>query len=121
MTPAEAAASQKEVTLTIIGRKSGRPRKVRIWITTDGKRIFIRSGQGFKRDWPQNLLARGKATLRLGGKEIEVRARHVTDPSEARGVAGFARQKYGAYIKPSQPDEPLTAGEQATFELIPEE
>ena len=50
MTPAKAAAGQREVTLTTTGRKTGKPRRVIIWIATDGNRIFVRSGQGFRRD-----------------------------------------------------------------------
>jgi deazaflavin-dependent oxidoreductase (nitroreductase family) len=119
MNPAATAATQREVTLTTIGRKTGRPHKVTIWIATDGKRLFVRSGQGMKRDWPQNLAANPEATLRLGGKDIKVRGRRVAEPAEARTVAEHASKKYGSYIKPSRPDQPLTAGEQATFELIP--
>lgn len=115
----EAAAHEKEVTLTTYGRKSGKPHKVTIWITTDGKRLFVRSGQGFTRDWPRNLMARGEATLAVGGQTIKVKPRHVTDPEEARAVSRLARDKYGSYVKPSQGSEPLTLGEQATFELIP--
>ena len=119
MTPAEAAAQEREVTLTTTGRRSGKPRRVTIWISTDGKRLFIRSGQGMKRDWPQNLEANPEATLRLGGQTVRVRARHITDPAEARAIAAYGRAKYGSYFKASKPDEPPTLGEQATFELTP--
>jgi deazaflavin-dependent oxidoreductase (nitroreductase family) len=105
--------------LTTTGRKSGKPRTVTIWVATDGKHVYIRSGGGMRRDWPQNLLARGGATLSLGGKKIEVRPRQVTDPDEARATSQLARKKYGSYVKPSKPGEPLTLGETAVFELIP--
>ncbi len=114
-----AAAQEKEVALTTYGRKTGRPRKVTIWITTDCKKLFVRSGQGFRRDWPQNLVARGEAELRVGGQTVKVKPRHVTDPEEARAVSRLARAKYGSFVKPSKGSEPLTDGEQATFELIP--
>lgn len=115
----KAAASEKEVTLTTYGRASGQPRHVTIWITTDGHSFFVRSGQGLKRQWPQNLMARGEATVRVGGQSVKVRARHMTDPEKARAVSRLARDKYGSYVKPSSGDEPLTLGEQATFELTP--
>ena len=115
----DSASREKEVTLTTIGRKTGKPRRVTIWITTDGEHLFVRSGGGLKRDWPQNLLARGEATLQLGGRSIKVRPRHVTDPGEARTVSGLVRKKYGLSVRESKPSEPLTPGEQATFELIP--
>ena len=72
-----------------------------------------------KRDWPQNFLARGEATLRIADKSVKVRPRHVTDPDEARTTSQLARKKYGTYVKPSKAGEPLTKGEQAVFELLP--
>ncbi len=118
MTSVEAAANQKEVTLTTIGRKSGKPRKVTIWIVTDGERLFVRSGQGFRRDWPQNLRTRDEATLQLGGQSIKVKPRHLADPDEARAVSQLVRKKYGFMVKASKPGEAPTLAEQATFELI---
>lgn len=115
----KAARQEKEVTLTTNGRKTGRPRAVTIWISTDGHRMFVRSGGGFGRDWPQNLVARDEGELKLGHRVIKVRPRHVTDPSEARAVSQLVRDKYGANVKPSKPTEPLSQGEQATFELLP--
>jgi deazaflavin-dependent oxidoreductase (nitroreductase family) len=117
----EAAAREREVTLTTYGRKTGRPVTVTIWISTDGKRIFVRSGGGFKRDWPQNMMARGEAVLHIGRQSIKVKPRHVTDPEEARAVSQLVRKKYGLFVKASRPNQPLTPGEQATFELLPAE
>jgi deazaflavin-dependent oxidoreductase (nitroreductase family) len=115
----EAASKEREVSLTVRGRKTGKPRRVTIWISTDGEHLYARSGAGMKRDWPQNFVASGEGELRVGGQKVMVRPRHVTEPSEARAVSELHRAKYGSYVKPSRPPEPLTTGEQATFELLP--
>ena len=115
----DAAAHEREVKLTTYGRKSGKPSDVTIWIVTDGKRLFIRSGQGMVRQWPQNLVARGEGLLHLGDLEVKVKPRPVTDPAEARASSALYTKKYGEFVKASKPDEPLTLGEQASFELIP--
>ena len=115
----EAAAREREVTLTTVGRKSGKPYRVTIWVVTDGQKIFIRSGQGLRRHWPQNLLARGEGELQLGKLRVKFKPRLVTEPVEARAVSGLYRRKYGAFVKPSKPNQRLTPGEQSTFELIP--
>jgi deazaflavin-dependent oxidoreductase (nitroreductase family) len=115
----DAVAREPEVTLTTKGRKSGKSRRVTLWITTDGSHVYIRSGQGMAREWPQNLVAAGEGTLRIGGKDMKVRPRQVSDPEEARATSHLALKKYGAYVKPSQPGQPLTKGEQAVFELLP--
>jgi deazaflavin-dependent oxidoreductase (nitroreductase family) len=114
-----AAAREREVKLTTYGRKSGKEHRVIIWIVTDGQRLFIRSGEGLKRHWPQNLLARGEGELQLGKLHVKVKPRLVTDPAEARAVSALYRKKYGPFVRASKPDQPLTKGEQATFELIP--
>jgi deazaflavin-dependent oxidoreductase (nitroreductase family) len=115
----EAAKREREVKLTAFGRKSGRPHQVTVWITTDGKHLYVRSGQGLRRNWPQNLVARGEGVLHVGKTEVKVKPRHATDPAEARMVSGLYKRKYGPFVKASRPNQPLTPGEQATFELLP--
>jgi deazaflavin-dependent oxidoreductase (nitroreductase family) len=115
----QAAAREREVTLTTQGRASGKPRRVTVWLATDGRRIFIRSGQGLVRHWPQNLMARGEGGLRLGKHEVKFKPRHVTDAAEARAVSELYQRKYGSFVKPSKPSQPLTPGELASFELLP--
>ncbi|HEV3166017.1 MAG TPA: nitroreductase/quinone reductase family protein, partial [Isosphaeraceae bacterium] len=63
----DAAKNEREVALTTFGRKTGKPYDVTIFIVTDGRRLFIVSGQGMARWWPQNLAARGDGILHLGG------------------------------------------------------
>ena len=115
----DAAAHQREVRLTTYGRNSGKPRDVTIWAGTDGKRLYIRSGEGMRRHWPQNLVARGEGVLHLGNLAVEVKPRLVTDATEARMVSALYRKKYGPFVKASKPDQPLTEGEKTTFEILP--
>jgi deazaflavin-dependent oxidoreductase (nitroreductase family) len=117
----DAAAKQRDIDLTTFGRKTGTPSRRTIWITTDGPRLYIRSGQGLGRDWPQNLLANGRAIVHFEGQDVPVKARHVTDVGEARASWLAVGHKYGLDRGAgSKNDEPLTPGEQATFELLPD-
>ena len=115
----DAVAKEREVKLTTYGRNTGKESSVTIWIVTDGKKVFIRSGQGFERHWPKNLLARPEGKLKLGKKVVPFNSRHIDDPAEARPSSRLSGPKYGAFVKPSSQDEPLTPGEQAAFELLP--
>lgn len=117
----EAAAHEREVQLTTYGRKSGKPRSVTIWIGSDGPHLFVRSGQGLRRHWPQNLLGRGEGILHLGKHTVRVKPRLITDGAEARAVSALYKRKYGPFVRASRPDQPLTLAEQATFELLPAE
>jgi deazaflavin-dependent oxidoreductase (nitroreductase family) len=114
-----AAAREKEVEITTFGRKTGKASKRIIWVSVIGSRIYVRSGLGLGRDWPQNLLANGRAVLHMDGREVNVRARHVTDAEEARSMHAPVKAKYNAERPASSGTEPLTASEQAVFELTP--
>jgi deazaflavin-dependent oxidoreductase (nitroreductase family) len=113
------AEQTKEVELTTYGRKSGRASRRIIWITALDGRLYIRSGLGLTRDWPRNLLADDRAILHIGGTDVPVHARHVTDPTEARAMHAPVKRKYDAERTSSSGDEPLTPSEQAVFELLP--
>jgi deazaflavin-dependent oxidoreductase (nitroreductase family) len=115
----EAAAREREVKLTTFGRKTGKPSDVTIFVVTDGNRLFILSGQGMVRQWPQNLVARAEGVLHLGALDVKVKARHVNDPAETRMVSELYGSKYGPSFGPPKPGEPPKLGVQATFELIP--
>jgi len=115
-----AVAKEHEVRLTTYGRKTEKPSTVTIWIVVDdAHRVFIRSGKGLVRHWPQNLLKRPEGKLKLGKTVVRFKSRHVTDPIEARHSSSLYGPKYGASVKPSSGEEPLTLGEQAVFRLFP--
>ena len=44
----------------------------------------------------KNLLADNRAILHIAGKDVPVRTRHVTDPTEARSMHAPVKQKYDA-------------------------
>jgi hypothetical protein len=127
----EAVAREPEVELTTYGRNTGRPHRTVIWVWGDGRRVFIRSGRGMSSDWPQNLLARGRGMLHVGGLDVPVVPRHVADLEEARslqrlaegkyGVAAqrMVEQRYGLAAQPSLGADAATPAELATFELLP--
>jgi deazaflavin-dependent oxidoreductase (nitroreductase family) len=115
-----AAARQQEVDLTTFGRRTGRASRRTIWVTPVGRRLYIRSGGGLARDWPRNLLANGRGILHLAGRDLPVRARHLTDPAEARATAAAVGRKYASARPASADSGSLTPAEQATFELLPD-
>jgi hypothetical protein len=113
------AMHEREVDLTVWGRRSGRPIRVTLWIWGDGKKLYIRAGDGFAQDWPRNLMASGRGILHLAGEDIPIRPRLVDDPAEARQGKPLIERKYGEIVRGSKDGELLTPGEQATFELLP--
>lgn len=113
-----AVQTEREIELTTYGRKTGNPSRRILWAYGDDERVFIRSGQGLGRDWPQNLLANGRGILHVGGHDVPVRAVHLTDVGEARRAGALGRAKYGETFSTSAEGEQPVLGEQATFELL---
>lgn len=113
------AARTREVDLTVLGRKTGRPLRVTLWIWGDDQHMYVRAGGGLRQDWPRNLIANPRAILHLSGRDIPVQARRVTEPEIARAGAGLIKRKYGADVAASREGEPLVPAEEATFELVP--
>ena len=117
---ARAAGMAREIDLTTYGRKTGRPSRRTMWVTTDRHgRVHIRSGHGLARDWPRNLLANAHAIVHMHGQDVAVRARRVVDRHELRASHDALEQKYGWVLPSSRPGETLTLPERATFELVP--
>jgi deazaflavin-dependent oxidoreductase (nitroreductase family) len=114
----EAGAREREIQLTTYGRKTGNPHTTTMWIWGDGERLFVTSGQGLERDWPQNLRAHGRAMLHVGDHELPVVPRHVSH-AEARTLHPLITRKYGREFASSKDGEAPTPAEQATFELLP--
>lgn len=119
----QAAENEREIEFETFGRVSGEPSRVIIWITRAGDRLFIRSGGGLTRDWPQNLLHHGHGVLHLAHQSIPVRARHVEDVAEAKEITRAVQAKYqsGADGHDQPEDAPPVPAELATFELLPED
>ena len=115
----KAVQTEREVELTTYGRKTGKPSRRILWAYGDDERVFIRSGQGLGRDWPQNLLANGRGVLHVGGIDVPVSGVHLTDIDAARRAGNLGRAKYGETFSTSADGEEPTLGEQATFELLP--
>src|SRR5260370_5870765 len=96
----DAAAREKEVNLTTYGRKTGKPVRVTIWISTDREHLYVRSGRRMTRDMPQNLAARAQAVLEVGGPKIKVKPQRVTDTPTARHNAELLAKNNGDPGKP---------------------
>jgi hypothetical protein len=111
--------SEREIELTTYGRKTEHSSRRILWVYGDDQRIFVRSGQGLGRDWPQNLLANGRGVLHVAGIDVPIRAVHLTDIAEARRAGAYGRAKYGEGFSTSAAGEEPVQGELATFELLP--
>jgi deazaflavin-dependent oxidoreductase (nitroreductase family) len=79
--------------LTHHGRKTGKAFTVTVWFTVDQDHVNLQT-MSMDRQWPRNVLANGKVSLRIGDEVIEGEASRVTDPAQMKRVVDLLRRKY---------------------------
>jgi deazaflavin-dependent oxidoreductase (nitroreductase family) len=85
-------ARKSNVTLTHYGRKSGKPYQVTIWFTVDDDHINLQT-MSMQRQWPRNVLANGRVSLRIGDETFEGTATPV-EPAQMSRIVALMKKKY---------------------------
>jgi deazaflavin-dependent oxidoreductase (nitroreductase family) len=84
--------------LTTTGRTSGLPREIEIWFTHLGERYYVIAELGAAAGWVKNLRAQPAVRIRVGGLQMNGRAR-VPDPVAEAALVATVRErseaKYG--------------------------
>ncbi len=105
----EELADDPTVDITTIGRRSGAPRRIEIWMFDVDGRFFLTGIPG-PRSWLANLMAHPGLTVHLKRKartDLPARATVVTDPATRRWVLEHRRpilQRQAADWAPAQDD-----------------
>jgi deazaflavin-dependent oxidoreductase (nitroreductase family) len=89
-------ADDPTVDITTIGRRSGAPRRIEIWMLEVDGRFFVTGTPG-RRDWLANLIATPQLTLHLkrhAGVDLPASARVVTDAATRRRVLEHAAARW---------------------------
>ena len=84
-----ALQNDRVVDITTIGRKSGQPRRIEIWLYYEGDGVGYLFGTVGKRDWLANLRANPDFTIHVkrgAQADLPGRAEEITDPAERREV-----------------------------------
>jgi deazaflavin-dependent oxidoreductase (nitroreductase family) len=90
----EKVASQSEVQITTIGRKSGQPHAKPIWFVYDQGHFYIQSGKEGKSDWYLNLKKNPQLTLKIDTISFTGKAKFIDDPKETERIHGLFSSKY---------------------------
>ncbi len=89
-------ARYREIKLTVIGRKSGRPISIPVWFALDGENLYLLPVQGSDTQWYKNVLGNLLVRVDARGMEEELRAVPITDAKTVESVIEKFRRKYGA-------------------------
>jgi deazaflavin-dependent oxidoreductase (nitroreductase family) len=96
--PARARPEPEFLYLTTTGRRSGLPREIEIWFTSQDGRYHLVAETGERAQWVRNLRADPRVRWRVGARAFRGRAR-VVDPAReaelAATVRARSRAKYG--------------------------
>ena len=101
MDPATPLGDAEELELETRGRRSGRPRRVRLWFAREGDALWLRTDE-MTPDWLLNLKADPSCVVRIGDRERAARYEPIEDQDDAlRHLVDLWRAKYGAeWVQP---------------------
>ena len=93
----ERLARYQQITISVIGRKSGQLISVPVWfVLEDSDKLFLLPVQGSGTQWYKNVLHNPKIRISARGDEAEFRAKPITDAKVVKSVVEAFRAKYGA-------------------------
>jgi len=86
----------RQITISVIGRKTGRKISMPVWFVLEGDEIHLLPVAGWETQWYKNVLKNPAIGISARGAEGEFRAVPVTDAEEVKAVVEEFREKYGA-------------------------
>ena len=86
----------RQITLNVIGRKSGRTISNPVWFVLEEDKLYILPVQGSETQWYKNVLKNPKIRIDARGTEAELQAVPITDAKQVSSVVEKFRKKYGA-------------------------
>jgi deazaflavin-dependent oxidoreductase (nitroreductase family) len=85
-----------EITITVIGRKSGRTISNPVWFVLESDELYLLPVQGSDTQWYKNVLKNPKIRIDAGGAKGEFEITPFTDSKQVESVVEKFRGKYGA-------------------------
>jgi deazaflavin-dependent oxidoreductase (nitroreductase family) len=86
----------REITITVTGRKSGRTISLPIWFVWDDGKLYLLPVKGSDTQWYKNVLKNPSIRIDEAGTQIELKVVAVTDATQVKSVIEKLRDKYGA-------------------------
>jgi deazaflavin-dependent oxidoreductase (nitroreductase family) len=92
----ERLARYREITISVIGRKSGKTISIPVWFVLDGEKLYLLPVQGSDTQWYKNVLKHPQIRIEAQGAEAGFRATPITESKSVKSVIEKFREKYGA-------------------------
>jgi deazaflavin-dependent oxidoreductase (nitroreductase family) len=85
-----------EITITVIGRKSGRTSAKPVWFVLEDDKVFLLPVQGSETQWYKNVLKNPSIRIDADGAAADFTAVPVSEAKQVASVVEKFRGKYGA-------------------------
>src|ERR1700682_3890377 len=90
-------AHDRQIKISVSGRKSGHPVAILIWCALEGEKLYLPPVQGSGTQWYRNVLQNPSIRIEARrGVGAEFRAEPITDANAVKSVVEKFREKYGA-------------------------
>ena len=89
-------ARSSEITISVVGRKSGRSIANPVWFVWDEDNLYLLPVQGSDTQWYKNVRKNPSIRIDAGGAEAEFKPTLVTDRKQVASIVEKFRGKYGA-------------------------
>jgi hypothetical protein len=86
----------REITISVVGRKSGRRISIPVWFVLEGAELHMLPVSGSESQWYKNLRKNPSIGIDARGVEGEFRAVPETGAKAVKAVVEMFREKYGA-------------------------
>jgi len=85
----------REITITVTGRKSGRTISLPIWFVWDDGKLYLWPVKGSDTQWYRNVLKNPSIRIDAAGAQSELKGVVVSDATQVKSVVERFRGKYG--------------------------
>jgi deazaflavin-dependent oxidoreductase (nitroreductase family) len=92
----ERLSRDREINITVTGRKSGRSISMPVWFVLEGEKLYLLPVQGSDTQWYKNVLNNPMIRIDARGTKAEVNVALITDAAQVSSVVEKFRAKYGA-------------------------
>ncbi|RKN23589.1 DUF2255 family protein [Micromonospora musae] len=92
----DAFAHEREVEITVTGRRTGRQISHPVWFVQEEQSMFLVPVSGLDSDWYKNVRQTPVIRLSANGTAVNSTATTIEDPDRVDHVVSLFREKYGA-------------------------
>ncbi|MGA3091581.1 MAG: nitroreductase/quinone reductase family protein [Terriglobales bacterium] len=92
----ERLARDRQIQLSVIGRKSGKTISNPVWFVAEGDTLYLLPVHGSGTQWYKNVLKNPAIRIDARGSAVEFRAKPIKESKTVKSVIEKFREKYGA-------------------------